>query len=326
MSCLMDKIDTRTRRFSHKILSYATMPVGRLHQSLISTDLQENMAAQTGIVFIVGAPRTGSTLLYQLLTNMLNVGYLSNLSNLFYHSLLSGMVLHERIFGARPHNNFISDNGRTRRWIDVNESGKFWYQWYPKDVPKLTDEILSRIDFSPMVGIVRNIQLKLKKPLFFKNQTSSQRVQSLARLFPDSIFVHVLRDPLLVAGSIIRQRRRFLGSQEKWYSFKPENYEEIKDLDYVEQVVRQIHGVDDMIRSAFDDLDTVRCMTVRYEDLDKQWSDITHEVLKRLLRFGPAERRRGARSPEIIINNTKLNPDTDFEARAIAQRIKQVYG
>jgi len=328
----MDKIDTRTRRFLHKILSYATMPVGRLHQSLIRTDLQENAATHTGIVFIVGAPRTGSTLLYQLLTNMLNVGYLSNLSNLFCHSLLSGMVLHERIFSARPHNNFSSDNGRTRRWIDVNESGKFWYQWYPRDVTKLTDEILSGIDFSPMVGIIRNIQLKLKKPLVFKNQTSSQRVRSLASLFPDSIFVHVIRDPLPVARSIIRQRRRFLGSQEKWYSFKPENYEEIKDLDYVEQVVRQIHGVDGMIRSAFGELNTNRFMTVRYEDLDEQWPDITHEVLKKLSRFGPAEKRFGpaekrqeARSPEIIINNTKLNPDTDFEARAIAEEIKQVY-
>lgn len=322
----MDIIDTRTRRFLHKILSYATMPVSRLHQSLISTDLQDDPATHTGIVFIVGAPRTGSTLLYQILTNMLNVGYLSNLSNLFYHSLLSGMMLHERIFGARPHNNFSSDNGRTRRWIDVNESGKFWYQWYPRDVPKLTNEILSGIDFSPMVGIIRNIQLKLKKPLVFKNQTSSQRVRSLACLFPDSIFVHVIRDPQLVAGSIIRQRRRFLGSQQKWYSFKPENYEEIKDLDYVEQVVRQIHGVDGMIRSAFDELNTNRCMTVRYENLDKMWPDITREVLKKLSRFGPVEKRRGARAPEIKIQNTKLNPDTTFEAHAIAKKIKQVYG
>lgn len=322
----MDKIDTRKRRFLHKILNYATMPVGRLHQSLISTDLQEIRVAHTGIVFIVGAPRTGSTLLYQLLTNMLNVGYLSNLSNLFYHSLSSGMVLHERIFGARPHNNFSSDNGRTRRWIDVNESGKFWYQWYPKDMPKLTDEILSGIDFSPMVGTIRNIQLKLKKPLVFKNQTSSQRLRSLANLFPDSIFIHVIRNPLPVARSIIRQRKRFLGSKEKWYSFKPENYEEIKDLDYVEQVVRQIHGVDDMIRSAFDKLNTNRCMTVQYEGLDKQWLDITHEVQKKLLRFGPVEKRLGARAPEIDIQYTKLNPDTTFEARAIAKKIKQVYG
>ena len=323
MSCLMDKIDTRTRRFLHKILSYATMPAGRLHQSLVSKNLFHAEAVGTGIVFIVGAPRTGTTLLYQILTNMINVGYLSNL---FYHSLLSGIVLHERIFGSRPHNNFTSDNGRTRRWIDVNESGKFWYQWYPKDVPKLTDEILFGIDFSTMVGTIRNIQLKLKKPLVFKNQTSSQRVRSFARLFPGSIFVHVIRDPLPVARSIIRQRRRFLGSQEKWLSLKPENYEEIKDLDYVEQVVRQIHGVDGMIRSAFDELNTNRCMTVRYEDLDKQWSDITRGVLKKLSRFGRAEKRWDARSLEIIINNTKQDTDTDFEAREIAQRIKQEYG
>lgn len=322
----MDKVDTRTRRLLHKALSYATMPAGRLHQTLISKGLSHDKAVGTGIVFIVGAPRTGTTLFYQILTNMLDVGYLSNLSNLFYHSLLSGMMLHERIFGSRPHNNFLSDNGRTQRWIDVNESGKFWYQWYPKNVPFLTDEMLSGIDFSPMLGTIRNIQLKLKKPLVFKNQTNSQRVRSLARLFPDSIFIHVTRNPLPSARSIIRQRRKFLGSPGKWYSIKPENYDQIKNLDYVEQVVRQIHGVDNMIKRAFNELDGNRVITVRYEYLGKSWPDVIHQVINKLSRFSPVKKRLGACLPEIKIRDAGLGSEDDVETRAIEERIKQVYG
>lgn len=320
----MDKIDTKTRRLGHKALSYTAMPVGRMYEALTAKELSGSDILNTGIVFIVGAPRTGTTFFYQILTNILNVGYLSNLSNLFYHSLLSGMLLHDRIFGSRPHNNFSSDNGRTKGWISVNESGKFWYQWYPKDVCCLTDEMLSQIEFSSMVNTIRNIQLRLKKPLVFKNQTNSQRIFSLARLFPDSIFVHVVRDPLPTAKSIIRNRRRFLGSADTWHSIKPENYEQIKHLDYVNQVVHQIHGVDCMIQRAFDELEQKRWMRVRYEDLCKCWEDPVHQVKNRLEFLCPVHERQGAQSPHIKTQATV--DEGDAETRAIAQRIKQVYG
>ena len=316
-------IDTKIRRLYHRILSYAVMPAGRLCQSLVCKDLAR-AEIETGIVFIVGAPRTGTTLFYQILTNMLNVGYLSNLSNLFYHSLFSGMMLHDRIYGDRPHNNFTSDNGRTRGWINVNESGKFWYQWYPKDACSLTDDVLYEIDFSSMVNTVRNIQHRLKKPLVFKNQTNSQRVASLAKLFPDSVFIHVVRDPFPVAKSIIRQRKRFLGSVDNWYSIKPVNYEQIKDLDYVEQVVRQIHGVDRMIEHALQRLEPERWMKVDYEDVRGSWPDAVAQAKDRLERFGPVYDRRGALSPDIRCGGGSVEKD---EADVvIAETIKQIYG
>ncbi|NDY74106.1 hypothetical protein DO021_12805 [Desulfobacter hydrogenophilus] len=320
----MNKIDTKTRRLVLKVLSHSLMPAGRLFQGVSVKDLLCLDTARTGIVFIVGAPRTGTTLFYQILTNLLDVGYLSNLSNLFYHSLFSGMVLHDRVYGNRPHNNFTSDSGRTRGLISVNESGKFWYQWYPKNVCSLTNDMLSGIDFSSMVNTIRNIQHRLKKPLVFKNQTNSQRVASLAKLFPDSVFVHVVRDPLPVAGSIIRHRKRFLGSVDKWYSIKPDNYEQIKDLGYVDQVVHQLHGVDRMIEHALQGLDPKRSLKVDYEDICRSWPDVVSEVKKRLELFGPVQERRGALSPEIRFEGAPVEKD-DVDIM-IEKKIRQIYG
>ncbi|ABW67634.1 sulfotransferase family protein [Desulfosudis oleivorans] len=319
----MDKIDTKTRRLTLKVLSHISWPPGRLYQGVTIRDLVDSRTTDTGIVFIVGAPRTGTTLLYQVLTNMLDVGYLSNLSNLFYHSLFSGMVLHDKLYGDRPHNNFSSDNGRTKGWASPNESGKFWYQWYPKDVSCLTEEMLSGVDFSPMVNTIRNIQDRLKKPLVFKNQTNSQRVASLAKLFPDSVFIHTVRDPFPVADSIIEHRQRFLGSTDKWYSIKPDNYEQIKDLDFVEQVVRQIHGVDSMIDRAFQELDQDRWVRVRYEEICKNWPEVVEQVKGRLKRFGPVHGRKGASSPVIRMQDVPV--ETDMQ-KAIIESIRKVYG
>lgn len=321
----MDRIDSRLRRVVNRALSYAALPVGRLYESVIAADFYESGQGQRGIVFIVGAPRTGSTLLYQILTNVIDVVYLSNFANLFYHSLLTGMILHQKVFGARPHNSFVSDNGRTRRWIDPSESGKFWYQWYPKDIPRLSENILAEVNFSRMVRTIRSIQCRLEKPLIFKNQTNSQRVSHLARLFPDSIFIHVTRDPFSVARSIIRQRRRFLGSADKWYSIKPEDYEEIRNLDYVEQVVKQIYGVDDMIRRAFANLETDRCLTIRYEELPATWQNMVDEVRARLSRFGRVEERLGACPPKITPRNAKPNIRMDRESNAIVETIRKIY-
>ena len=40
-------------------------------------------------IFIIGAPRSGSTLLYQLLVKHTRVGYISNLMSLFPHKMIT---------------------------------------------------------------------------------------------------------------------------------------------------------------------------------------------------------------------------------------------
>ena len=83
-------------------------------------------------VFIIGAPRTGSTFLYQSITNSLDVAYIDNLVELFYDSFCAGFFISKALYGNKPHNNFVSYHGNTRRLGGLHapsECGAFWYRW-----------------------------------------------------------------------------------------------------------------------------------------------------------------------------------------------------
>jgi hypothetical protein len=89
--------------------------VTALNRALSRIELRKAVAAEVPLnhppVFIVGAPRSGSTLLYQLIVVRFDVGYLSNL-----HCRLYGAPsLVERMAGRRlePPAVFSSDHGRT---------------------------------------------------------------------------------------------------------------------------------------------------------------------------------------------------------------------
>lgn len=319
----MAVIDTKFRRLNRKVSSELTrvaIPFDKYYQFNAG---RETRNSRKGMVFIVGAPRTGSTFLYQILSNYLNVGYLSNLANFFYHSLYTGVALHDKIYGNRPHNGYTSDNGRTKRWIDVNESGKFWYRWYPSGYEILENEKLDQKKLLQLKRTLISVQKGLGKPLLFKNQHFVQRITSLCKLFPESIFIHIKRKPLPTAKSIIRQRKRLNGDVNRWYSVKPANYNNLKDLGYREQVVGQIHGIDKMIEEQFSQMAAGRYMTVRYENLEQNWFNIVEGLFTMLNKEGQVSYRSGVEEP---VFRSSTSYENNKETEQLKEIIEKVYG
>ncbi len=60
-------------------------------------------------IFIIGAPRTGSTILYQTLTNKLDILYIDNLVDKFHRNLFFGFWLSSKLYKHKPHNCFTSN-------------------------------------------------------------------------------------------------------------------------------------------------------------------------------------------------------------------------
>ena len=63
--------------------------------------------------FIIGAPRSGSTILYQALTNAYDVAYFDNVACTLHRNPLAGFALSRVMFGDRPHDSFTSTHGTT---------------------------------------------------------------------------------------------------------------------------------------------------------------------------------------------------------------------
>ena len=190
-------------------------------------------------VFIIGAPRTGSTILYQTITNQLDVLYIDNLVCHFYRNIFFGFWLSNKFFGQKAHNCFDSDHGNTNGLHSPSECGAFWYRWLPKErhfinydditdtmVREIRDEITAAINY-------------FDKPLVINNNNLGLRIRLLQKSFPNAKFIIADREPLWVAQSLLKARYRFFGTYEKWWSMLPENFKEIQKFNFHKQVVYQ---------------------------------------------------------------------------------------
>jgi hypothetical protein len=226
-------------------------------------------------VFIVGSPRTGSTLFYQLLTQRFRVGYVSNLAALFFKSLSVGIRLHQHIFGDRPHNSFTSYYGRTAGWAAPSECGKFWYQWFPDDRHFVSADEWRPGRYARLRDTLAVISQTLRTPFVFKNLTCGQRLQVLPRIFPEARYLFIVRDPLHTAESILARRQRNGGDKQQWSSVRPSNFQDLAELPYPVQVAAQVYWTGRQIREDLSRLPADRSLTIRYEDL---CSDVTGEL------------------------------------------------
>ena len=83
-------------------------------------------------IFIISAPRTGTTLLYQVMINQFELGYLSNLHEFFYGgpSLLQAVAGR---FQVKKQVGYKSHHGRSKGLQSPSECGDFWYRFFPHE-------------------------------------------------------------------------------------------------------------------------------------------------------------------------------------------------
>ncbi|MCJ8316219.1 sulfotransferase [Idiomarina sp.] len=200
-------------------------------------------------VFIIGAPRTGSTILYQALTNAYEFAYIDNLACSWHRNLRFGMMKSWKAFGNRPHNNFKAEHGDTKRFGGhaPSECGEFWYRWLPKDrhfvdYDDISDEMVRDIRRE-----VLGASSYLRRPLLFKNLNAGQRLRLIHRCFPNAKIIVVRRDPRFVVRSIVRARHKVGIPPNQWWSIMPPNFAELMSLPEGQMCAAQIYYIEKQI-------------------------------------------------------------------------------
>lgn len=200
-------------------------------------------------VFIIGAPRTGSTILYQTLTNQLDVLYIDNLVCRFYKNLFFGFWLSNKFFKQKAHNSFKSNHGDTSKCglRAPSECGSFWYRWLPTnkhfiDYDDITDDMIKEI--REEIATVINC---FDKPLIFKNLNAGQRLRLLSKCFPDAKFIFIKREPIFIAQSILKAKRKVGINDNEFWSVMPPNVKRLEKLNTHEQIIKQIFYIEKQI-------------------------------------------------------------------------------
>jgi len=218
-------------------------------------------------VFIVGAPRTGSTLLYQYLTAKTNFSYISNIASVFYKSpVFITSMLQER---HKPRRKLNNEYGLVDGLYSPSEAAKVFEKWFQKDSYVYRDK-------SFVKKSVYSISKILDGPFLGKNMNNSMRLENILEIFPDALIIFLRRNPLYNAQSILEARKKINGSVENWWSTKPANYESLLNLTPCEQVVAQIKGIEDYVSKRTSN--HANLLEVNYEGFCKKPSS----VLKRI--------------------------------------------
>lgn len=161
-------------------------------------------------IFIVGLPRSGTTLIYNLLCAHESAAYVTNSMNSFPEAPRAIEWLRKKFNWNVRGERFLADS------IEVDfgspsEPLTFWGPWMGRDVESLHWPERNIQDLGPerVQTIYRDIKKILStfggsRRFVMKYPVMQMELKVLQELFPDAKFIHILRDSRPAANSLIK--------------------------------------------------------------------------------------------------------------------------
>jgi LPS sulfotransferase NodH len=156
-------------------------------------------------VFIVGCGRSGTTILYQLLAGHPDLGWFSN--NEDRNPRCERLALANNLYKTP----LLTYCRRMKYFPQPSEGGQIWDALEPRNAgtagPPLGPQHATTVDRNAVYARVRGTMQKMAAPRFInKNTRNARRMGYLVALFPDALFIHIVRDGRDVACSLLRAR------------------------------------------------------------------------------------------------------------------------
>jgi len=230
------------------------------------------------VLLVVGSPRSGTTLMLQWLASLGHFAYPTNLLSRFYAAPYVGALIQRML--TDPQLNFrdefrdIRDStfsfesnlGKTTGLMAPHEFWYFWRRFFAYGERHWFNEAeLARVDGNGFASELASLEAAFEAPLALKAMIVNCNIRFVAELLETSIFVYVRRRPFYNIQSLLKARRDYAGSVEEWYSFRPREYQELKNLDPVHQVAGQIYYLNRAIEDELAALPESRKLVVDYE-------------------------------------------------------------
>lgn len=164
-------------------------------------------------IFIIALPRVGSSMTQNIICAHPNISYISNTMHQFRRCFCAAEDLRRRFNLNAEGERYLGDSVI----IDTrtpSDAVAFWGEWFKEDFYSL-DYVDRKIeDFSSdeierIKGIIRKMIWCFGSDgradrFFTKNPGLISRILLLKDIFPDAKFIHIVRDPRMVANSLIK--------------------------------------------------------------------------------------------------------------------------
>ena len=234
------------------------------------------------VVVVVGAPRSGTTMLTQVLAATGAFGVPTNLLSRFSYAPYIGAQIQQLLlnpeydFGGefsdiQQATDFASDIGKTAGALGISEFFHFWRRFFPNHDPEYLDQQqLCLVDVAGLRSELAGLQSFFGKPFMSKGMMLQYNIKFFAEQMKELKVIHIKRSPEHVMQSIYEARLRYYGTEDIWWSVKPRQFEELQKMDAFGQIAGQVLFTNHEIEEQSAYLGADRFVTVNYETLCDQ--------------------------------------------------------
>lgn len=249
-------------------------------------------------IFIVGSPRSGTTLLSQWLASTSLFSFPSNIISRFSSFPLVGYLVQKILLDPQNQykneislindsKKYSSDIGKTHGALEPHE---FWYFWRKHfeftDIPISNESFSKSADFKSFEKHIDLIKQHSDKPFFIKSLIINPYIESFYRNIKNAFFIYIKRDEVQTAKSILKVRERYFENDEEWFSFKPHEYKKLINKDKYVQVSGQVHYINKNISDQLLNVPEGNQLQISYSNLCEKPETIFQELVEKLNALG----------------------------------------
>ena len=238
-------------------------------------------------IFIIGLPRSGTTLLHQLICKNYEVGYINNLVARFYHDPKIGIKYSNKfkLYNLRKDIVFTSHYGRSVGIEGPHEFGFFWNNFFKftnSSSHKLSLKELKKLNNKLLKKKLLEILNSYDGPFIFKNLTCGLQASFLSKLIK-CVFIKINRNEKDIYKSMNNmyfQNKKI--NKKKILSLRPSNFNDFfnKKISLEEKIKMRIyHSKRDLENEIKSDQD-IKIINVSYENLILNYNSHLKEIEK----------------------------------------------
>lgn len=261
-------------------------------------------------IFILGAPRCGSTLIYQNIVNTLDVAYLSNLHCYWFGApwLLERLTNASANFRNNPV--YRSRLGFTKGMYAPSECGEFWYRFFRRFPQYVDKQSVNNKKMKDLRIAMHAFLQASEKPVIIKNLLNALRLEPIIDTLPESIFIVIHRDEKDIAHSILEARKKMNGNYNDWFSLQPPNINDLRLLPPEKQVIHQIRSTYKLIEDAEKLYPDNPFFHINYEDFCQSPNDSIQSVKNFLIQNNTVVQQVGkSKSTFEMRSDVRIDPD-----------------
>jgi len=274
------------------------------------------------LVAICGAPRTGSTLTYQLATQICDFVFVSNAQNaLFRTPLLASMLMRSR---RRAYlSDYRSSGGYVRGLSGPAEAMQFWSYWLDHDLSEKTPQRDPRRR-ARFARVMNALYRQVQRPFLTGYLAHAFYIDDLRAVFPRVLMMRMDRDMLDAAYSALRRWRatRTRGRGIEFYGTRPR--ELLEPLDEHAYVARQQYFNARRL-DAFERECPRCCFHARYSQVCSDPARFATELIEAMQHAGiEAVRRDGISLPDSF-PESHYESEHDDDTREIKRQLDRLH-